>query len=123
MLLFNVRKLSASSSMSFISIHPMLLFNFIIVLKNEREKEFQYIQCYYLTVITRFISTKILTISIHPMLLFNNKTKASQIKASVFQYIQCYYLTARILRAIKRKDLFQYIQCYYLTVNALTHVP
>ena len=76
-----------------ISIHPMLLFNFILLPFFHKLDIFQYILCYYST----------------EDLMFPTK------KPDIFQYILCYYSTENIVSKSPNKAPFQYILCYYST--------
>ena len=97
-----------------ISKHPMLLFNFDVLLICSLTSEFQNILCYCLTKqqISRLYFIKI---SKHPMLLFNFTGDDDLWIYIEFQNILCYCLTFNVTKNYKSYLKFQNILCYCLT--------
>ena len=135
MLRFNLNALNMAAIDKYISIHPMLRFNFLKFVCNKLgffsfqyilcygstsciQKighefiKFQYILCYGSTNANTTRATATNKISIHPMLRFNVIISHQLQCKKGFQYILCYGSTAVSICSRSINPTFQYILCY-----------
>ena len=76
----------------------MLLFINIVFPKGTKERMFQYITCYSLSVVTPSTVVSTNLVSIHHMLLFIHDAGVQVMMVTGFQYITCYSLSPSKMR-------------------------